>query len=128
MPAAGWSVVRAGLLYCSSLDPLGASLIEGLEDAAVVTDRSLTVVAWNAVMEELTGTTRQAALGRPAAEMLAFLRDTDVASHLARALGGETSITGDVRYECPSRTREGWIACMHQPSCRHHMPSKVVNM
>jgi PAS domain S-box-containing protein len=115
MPAAGWSVVRAGLLYCSSLDPLGASLIEGLEDAAVVTDRSLTVVAWNAVMEELTGTTRQAALGRPAAEMLAFLRDTDVASHLARALGGETSITGDVRYECPSRTREGWIAARYVP-------------
>ena len=45
-----------------TLDPLGASLIEGLEDAVVVTDAALTVVAWNAVMERLTGVGRTAAL------------------------------------------------------------------
>src|SRR2546422_431661 len=66
-------------------------------------------------MERLTGIARAAALGRPAAEMLDFLRDVDVASHLTRALGGETATTGDVRYEFLSETRSGWIAARYVP-------------
>src|SRR5215470_4311709 len=106
MPAACRSPAPRALLYCSRLDPLGASLIEGLEDAVIVTDRSLIVVAWNAVMEGLTGIARRAAVGRPAVEMLRFLRDTDITSHLARALHGETSTTGDVRYQLPSQASD----------------------
>src|SRR5262249_33604640 len=105
----------AALLYCSGLDPLGASLIEGLEDAVIVTDRSLAVVAWNTVMERLTGIRGRAAQGRPAAEMLRFLRDTDVAAHLSRALSGETVSTGDVRYELPSQPPDGWICARYVP-------------
>jgi PAS domain S-box-containing protein len=97
------------------LDPLGASLIEGLEDAVVVTDGALTVVAWNAVMERLTGVGRSAALGRPAADVLDFLRDADVAAHLSRALTGETSTSGDVRYELIGETRGGWISARYVP-------------
>ena len=97
------------------MDPLGASLIEGLEDAVVVTDSALTVVAWNGVMEHLTGVARDAALGQPAAEVLDFLRDVDVASHLSRALAGEPSTTGDIRYEFAGDTRGGWIAARYVP-------------
>src|SRR5215470_10195420 len=71
------------------------------------------------------GIERRAALGRPAPEMLRFLRDTDVASHLARALSGETSSTGDVRYEVPSQpsgsppsasqSPDGWISARYVP-------------
>src|ERR671922_2835392 len=103
MPAASSPV---GDCYTArALDALGASLIEGLEDAVVVTDARLTVVAWNAVMERVTGIARAAALGRPATEILDFLRDVDVASHLSRAFGGETTTTGDVRYEFPADER-----------------------
>src|SRR5438270_118954 len=98
-----------------TLDPLGASLIEGLEDAVVVTDGALTVVAWNAVMERLTGVGRSAALGRPAADVLDFLRDADVTAHLSRALAGETSTTGDVPYELTGETRSGWIDARYVP-------------
>src|SRR5207302_4255342 len=104
-----------GIAILTGLDPLGASLIEGLEDAVVVTDGALTVVAWNAVMERLTGVGRSAALGRPAADVLDFLRDADVTSHLSRALAGETSATGDVRYELTGETRGGWIAARYVP-------------
>jgi GAF domain-containing protein len=97
------------------LDPLGASLIEGLEDAVVVTDAGLNVVAWNGVMARLTGVASDAALGRPAAEVLDFLRDVDVAAHLAKALAGETSTTGDARYEFDAGARGGWIAARYVP-------------
>ncbi len=97
------------------MDPLGASLIEGLEDAVVVTDSALRVVAWNGVMARLTGLPRDTALGRPAAEVLDFLRDVDVSAHLARALAGETSATGEVRYEFPADARGGWIAARYAP-------------
>ena len=97
------------------MDLHGASLIEGLEDAVVVTDATLGIVAWNAVMERLTGIARGAALGRPAAEALDFLRDIDVGAHLSRALAGETNTTGDVHYEFPSDARSGWISARYAP-------------
>src|SRR3989475_2364091 len=66
-------------------------------------------------MEHLTGVARDAALGQPAAEVLDFLRDVDVASHLSRALGGEPSTTGDTRYEFAGDTRGGWVAARYVP-------------
>src|SRR5881396_760531 len=66
-------------------------------------------------MEHLTGVARDAALGQPAAEVLDFLRDVDVASHLSRALAGEPSTTGDIRYEFAGDTRGGWIAARYVP-------------
>src|SRR2546422_1750815 len=66
-------------------------------------------------MERLTGVARDAALGRPAAEVLDFLRDFDVASHPSRALAGEPSTTGDIRYEFAGDTRGGWIAARYVP-------------
>src|SRR5205823_14401508 len=88
-PRHPWRLATAQDCYTDrTLDALGASLIEGLEDAVVVTDGALSVVAWNAVMERLTGVGRSAALGRPAADVLDFLRDADVAAHLSRAVAG----------------------------------------
>ncbi|HEX5816452.1 MAG TPA: GAF domain-containing protein, partial [Methylomirabilota bacterium] len=78
-----------------------------------MTDASLNVVAWNAVMERLTGVSRQAAIGRPASAVLAFLRDVDVAAHLARALEGVRCSTGDVRFDVGHRT--GWLEARYAP-------------
>src|SRR5438445_268547 len=66
-------------------------------------------------MEHLTGVARDAALGQPAAKVLDFLRDVDVASHLSGALAGEPSTTGDIRYEFAGDTRGGWIAARYVP-------------
>jgi PAS domain S-box-containing protein len=97
------------------LDSLSVGLIEGLEDAVLVTDSTLAVVAWNGVMERLTGIRREAALGRPAASILDFLRDVDVAAHLSRALAGQPSAIDDVRYAFPADGRAGWIAARYAP-------------
>jgi PAS domain S-box-containing protein len=103
----------AGLYCCWLVDALGVALIEGLDDAVVVTDASLTVVAWNAVMERLSGVARQDAIGRPAVAALAFLRDVDVASYLQRAVRGVRCSTGDVRFEIGDRA--GWVEARYAP-------------
>ncbi len=101
------------ILVKPTVDHFGASLIEGLEDAVVVTDSALAVIAWNRVMEQLTGTRRATAIGRPATDLLAFLRDTDVSAHLKRALDGEESCPGEVAYAIGDR--EGWMQVRYVP-------------
>src|SRR5687768_14386291 len=103
---------RSVILVKPTVDHFGASLIEGLEDAVVVTDTALHVVAWNGVMERLTGVSRADALGRDACDMLGFLCDTDVAAHFARALRGEES-TGEASYVIAGR--QGWLAARYLP-------------
>lgn len=97
------------------MNSLGASLIESLEDAVLLTDRALSVIAWNTAMERLTGIPRADALGRPASEMLGFLRDLDVASHLGRALAGERSGGREVPYETSSRSGGGRLTARYAP-------------
>src|SRR5262249_10311681 len=48
-------------------------------------------------------------------EMLRFLRDIDITSHLTCALRGETSAAGDVRYQLPSQASDGWVAARYVP-------------
>jgi GAF domain-containing protein len=105
MPVA--SSIHERCYTARALDSFGPSLIESLEDAVVVTDRALSVIAWNPAMERLAGIARAAAVGRPAGELLGFLTDLDVASHLGRALVGESS-------QAPSRSR-GHITAHYAP-------------
>jgi PAS domain S-box-containing protein len=95
------------------VDPLGTSLIDALDDGVVVTDVSLVVVAWNGVMERLTGVKRRDAIGRPAAPFLGVLPDVDVAAHLDQALQGVRCSTGDVRFDAGERT--GWVEARYAP-------------
>ncbi|MGH7356403.1 MAG: GAF domain-containing protein, partial [Candidatus Rokuibacteriota bacterium] len=97
------------------VDPLAASLIESADAAVMVTDDRLAVVAWNGAMERLTATPRRNALGRPAVEALKFLGGADVAAHLARALRGESSATGEALYEIPDSRARGWISARYAP-------------
>ena len=110
----GRMVGRGHALYCFCLvDALGASLIDALDDGVVVTDASLGIVAWNAAMERLTGVAAGDAVARPAASLLGFLRDVDVAAHLSRALHGVRCSTGDVRFDVGDRT--GWLEARYTP-------------
>jgi PAS domain S-box-containing protein len=67
----------------------GHGLIDGLDDAVVVTDTRLTVIAWNPAMERLTGIVRAAAVGRSAEEALAVLHKDGLHTRLLRARAGE---------------------------------------
>src|SRR5512132_1012721 len=99
----------------AAVDDFGASLIDGLEHAVIVTDGRLDILAWNSVMERLTGVSRAEALGRPAASLLQFVADQPVAAHLERALQGEESTTGDVRYDIAATGRSGWLQARYAP-------------
>src|SRR5918996_3001924 len=96
------------------VDHFGHGLIEGLDDAVVVTDAHLAVIAWNSAMERLTGVGGAQALGRPAGDVLAFLRDAGLAAMLASARGGETAAV-EARCVLPGRAGHAWIAARYLP-------------
>ena len=63
------------VILVEHVDHFGPSVIDSLDDAVVVTDTRLAVIAWNPAMERLTGIPRAGALGRPAERLLEFLRE-----------------------------------------------------
>ncbi len=98
------------------MDHFGHGLISGLPDAVVVTDARLVVVAWNPAMERLTLVPRAEALGRPAADVLGFLREAGLDALLARARGGET-VTVEARCVLPGRPGQTWLEARYLPWC-----------
>ena len=97
------------------MDLFGHRLLDELSDAVVVTDARLAVIAWNPAMERLTGVPRTEALGRPAADVLAFLSEAEPATTLlARAHGGET-VTVEVRCRLPASTGQTWLEVRYRP-------------
>src|SRR5436309_2688627 len=93
----------------SRVDEFSLSVIEGVEDALLVTDARLGVIAWNGAMERLTGVARADALGRSAEAVLPFFRETALTTHLRRALAGHVVSTDEFSYALPSLGRKGWM-------------------
>ena len=93
----------------SRVDEFSLSVIEGVEDALLVTDARLGVIAWNGAMERLTGVARADALGRNAEAVLPFFRETALTTHLRRALAGHVVSTDEFSYALPSLGRKGWM-------------------
>jgi PAS domain S-box-containing protein len=94
------------------VERFGQSLIDGLDDAVVVTDARLTVIAWNPAMEQLTGVVRASALGRPAESLLQFLLEAGLDSLLARARGGEPAM---IEAHCTLSGRRAWLQARYFP-------------
>jgi len=94
------------------VDRFGLSLIDGLDDAVVVTDGRLTVIAWNPAMEQLTGVRRADAVGRPAESMLHFMREAGLDALLARARGGEPAL---IETRCTLAGRQAWLEARYFP-------------
>ena len=93
----------------ASVDELSLSVIEGVEDALLVTDARLGVIAWNSAMERLTGVKRVDALGQSAESILPFLREAGLMAHLKQALAGQVVVTEEFPYALPSLARKGWM-------------------
>ncbi len=96
------------------MDLFGHGVIEGLDDAVVVTDAHLVVIAWNRAMEHLCALPRAQAVGRPAEELLGFLREAGVSGLLDRARRGETAAI-EARCVLPGRTGHTWLAARYLP-------------
>ena len=90
------------------MDHFGPSVIDSLDDAVVVTDTRLAVIAWNPAMERLTGITRAGALGRPAERLLEFLREARQEGLLKRARDGEPA-SAELRCAIPGRPGYVWL-------------------
>jgi len=97
------------------VDAFGDSLIEGLDDAVVVADARLMVVAWNGAMERLTGLPKSVVVGHPAAAALSALRGLDAPALLERALAGETVRTGEVVYGRTDGGQDRWLEARYVP-------------
>ena len=102
----------AKVILVELVDRFGQSLIDGLHDAVVVTDARLTVIAWNPAMEQLTGVRRADAVGRPAESLLQFLREAGLDGLLARARGGEPTMT---EAHCMLAGRRAWVEARYFP-------------
>ena len=96
------------------MEHFGHGLIDGLDDAVVVTDTRLTVIAWNPAMERLTGLAPEAAVGRPAGEALEALREPGLHTRLLQARAGEWS-TVEVCCARPQGAGEAWIEARYGP-------------
>jgi PAS domain S-box-containing protein len=105
---------RARLYSNTPVDHFGHGLIEGLDDAVVVTDAHQAIIAWNSAMERLTGIARTAALGRPAGETLGFLREVGLLALLSAASQGETN-TVEARCVVPGRAGHAWLEARYLP-------------
>jgi PAS domain S-box-containing protein len=96
------------------VDHFGHGLIEGLDDAVVVADTRLGVIAWNSAMERLTGVARAKALGRAAEDVLVGLREAGLHTLLLRARGGESAAV-EVRCALPGGAGHAWIEARYWP-------------
>ncbi|HET7344055.1 MAG TPA: GAF domain-containing protein, partial [Methylomirabilota bacterium] len=96
------------------MDVFGHGLLEGLDDAVVVTDARLSVVAWNSAMEQLTGVSRAEAVGRPAESLLGFLREAGLHALLTRARSGEAT-TSEIRCVLPHQSVHAWLEVRYVP-------------
>src|SRR5438046_9088003 len=97
------------------VDEFSLSVIEGVEDALLVTDTRLGVIAWNKAMERLTGVARADALGRTAQAVLPFLAEAALTTHLRRALAGHAVPPDEFPYALPSLGRKGWMRERYVP-------------
>ncbi|HEU4367151.1 MAG TPA: GAF domain-containing protein [Methylomirabilota bacterium] len=96
------------------MEPFGHGLIDSLDDAVVVTDTALSVLAWNLAMERLTGVGRAEALGRPAEDLLAVLCDAGLRPLLLRARAGEAAAI-DAECALPGGRGQAWIEARYRP-------------
>jgi PAS domain S-box-containing protein len=102
------------VILVEHVDHFGPSVIDSLDDAVVVTDTRLAVIAWNPAMERLTGIPRAGALGRPAERLLEFLREARQEGLIKRARDGEPA-SSELRCMVPGRPGHAWLEARYFP-------------
>jgi diguanylate cyclase (GGDEF)-like protein/PAS domain S-box-containing protein len=99
----------------SGADRLPFELIASSGDGVIAFDRDLRHTAWNPRMEELTGVSPDAALGRGLLEVFPPPRHAEIASLLERALAGETVTSDDFVWPSVHLVVERWLSAVFAP-------------
>jgi diguanylate cyclase (GGDEF)-like protein/PAS domain S-box-containing protein len=90
-------------------------LIASSGDGFTAFDRDMKLTAWNPRMEELTGVSPDAALGRGLLEVFPQPRHAEIASLIERALAGETVTSDDFVWTSPEAISERWLGAVFAP-------------
>ena len=96
-------------------DTLPRELIASSGDGVVAFDRDFRHTVWNPRMEELTGVSPDAALGRGVLEILPPPRHLEITALLERALAGETVTSDDFVWSSPEAVVERWLSAVFAP-------------
>ena len=96
-------------------DTLPRELIASSGDGVVAFDRDFRHTLWNPRMEELTGVSPDAALGRGVLEILPPSRHLEMTALLERALAGETVTSDDFVWSSPEAVVERWLSAVFAP-------------
>jgi diguanylate cyclase (GGDEF)-like protein/PAS domain S-box-containing protein len=111
----GTSVPTQPLRPPRAADLLAAELIASSGDGLVALDRDFKHTAWNPRMEELTGVSSEAAIGKGLLEVFPAPRQAEMASLLDRALAGETVTSDDFVWSSPEAISERWLCAVFAP-------------
>ncbi len=84
-------------------------------DGLVAYDRNLRHTVWNPRMEELTGVSPDAALGRVILEVFPPARQAQISTLLERALSGETVTSDDFAWPSARAGGERWLSTVFAP-------------
>ena len=90
-------------------------LITSAGDGLVAFDRDLKHTVWNPRMEELTGVSPDAALGRGVVEIFPPTRHGEITGLLERALSGETVTSDDFVWSSSETVVERWLSAVFAP-------------
>ncbi|MBI3148337.1 MAG: PAS domain S-box protein [Betaproteobacteria bacterium] len=94
---------------------LNRQIVSSAREGIVVVDQDLRYIVWNPAMEEMTGASAEAVLGRHIDEGLHFPGKDLVTAAYRRALAGETVTLPDMHFDYAETGRSGWAAGQHGP-------------
>src|SRR4051812_36861786 len=94
---------------------LSERIIESSLDGIVVFDKHFRLVVWNPAMEQITGISRQEALGQSALELFPFLKKIEAEKHFAAVLAGESVVADRLPYRFAATGRRGFAQAHYSP-------------
>jgi two-component system sensor histidine kinase/response regulator len=92
-------------------------IIANAREGIVVFDRHLHCRAWNPFMEEISGLSEAAVLGKHALELGGFFQDQETDALMENALAGNVVVCRDVPYAVAATEKSGWCSPQLSPLC-----------
>ena len=91
------------------------TIIASAGEGIIVYDRDLHYVAWNPMMEELTGLPAGQVLGGTAGDLFPEVMATGVGEDLQKTLADEATTSREFEYVIPGTGRRGWVVQTNRP-------------
>ncbi|MCY2932407.1 MAG: PAS domain S-box protein [Planctomycetota bacterium] len=96
-------------------DEFNQQIVNCAREGIIVYGRDLRFKTWNPYMEQLSGLSAKAVLGRHAVEVFPFLQNAGVSQRLEGILTGETPEAMEFAYQVPQTGRAGWASDVSAP-------------